>query len=646
MPKLIATTNNNFGHQLVDSIAVQEATLNLLFAALLLGAFGIFIGGNVLLQDASILLRTARIASPCFLILCIFYALSRSIGNVTWGLTLTYSLMWIVTYSRLEWLIPTIYVMGALALAYTIKFMRVERREWQSLALMAVIMCATVLGFMRGYTTFDILERLRRYGTFSSDTLFHASIAAMIKNYGVASTGLHGLIETPYHVLSHALFANVSLLSGVGVLEVYGVASWVLFAPLLIFCAVTICVKLDKSDQLNVQLVWSVICVLLVISPIALRKWAVWDSFFLSESYLVSLGLFLLGLSQLFKRRLGIPDLLLVLVLTTLMSNAKASVGLTFAGLWLTRVLFTRDKNVAIELLAALIAIFSTIWVMFDSAKATAGAIVIEPLAFIKEYSFLGGSLADVFGAASTGQMLTWRSFSLAFCAIFSFVIFHFFFSWLLLAHALLKRNLAILLKLPIVAYSLAAILSGLLIVSVFNIPGGSAFYFTNVAFFVSLPGVAVLSTKWIDRLPASRILFPIAAVIVVLVLNKNVFQANSRWHSIQPIQYDNGFIDSLIALRHATPINIIIKADKSAFATTPVAHCVAEPFIFSAISERPWVDILPNRVGCTYQYYGYSQYGITELVQHVTVQPRLLKNMKTLSWSSTSIGYQIDGQK
>src|SRR4051812_38585170 len=42
-------------------------------------------------------------------------------------------------------------------------------------------------------------------GTQHRDTLFHASIAAMIGQFGVPSTGLDGLVHVRYYFLSHAL---------------------------------------------------------------------------------------------------------------------------------------------------------------------------------------------------------------------------------------------------------------------------------------------------------------------------------------------------------------------------------------------------------------------------------------------------------
>lgn len=117
-----------------------------------------------------------------------------------------------------------------------------------------------------------MLERLGA-NSVHQDTLFHASIAAMIKNYGVVSTGLHGLVETPYHVLSHYFLAGISSLSGVGVLEVYGLGPQLFFIPLLLFGIVYLCIVLDTNKSTkDTYTLWVLSCLALTIIPFLLDK--------------------------------------------------------------------------------------------------------------------------------------------------------------------------------------------------------------------------------------------------------------------------------------------------------------------------------------------------------------------------------------
>jgi hypothetical protein len=262
-------------HQLVDSISVSEEKLNLLFAALFLTSLTVFIGSNLLLLDAQVLARSAQMALPCWAMLVVFYAISRSTRSMIWGLVLTYGLMVLLVYARQAWLIPVLYGAAVVGVVYAFRYLRIERAQWITVLLMGIIAAVMILGISRGYdstysATFDMLNRLNA-GYVHQDTLYHASISAMIKNYGVTSTGLHGLVETPYHVLSHFLYASISLLSGIGVIEVYGVANWILFAPVLTFCVVACSAMISSTPRSKIPIIWGIACCLLAIIPFLFR---------------------------------------------------------------------------------------------------------------------------------------------------------------------------------------------------------------------------------------------------------------------------------------------------------------------------------------------------------------------------------------
>ena len=252
-------TFSTFGYRLVDNVSVREEAINLLFTALILTVVGVFVGGNLLLSNQVIFWPSFLITIYCLGIVFIFYALSRFFDSIPWALALVYSLMWIVICTH--WSI-LFHASSLIATCYTIRFLRLSRKQWFQVLLMALIGSASILGVVDAYTSFDMIPRLHA-GSVTQDTLFHASIAAMIKNYGVVSTGLHGLIETPYHAFSHYLMATISFLSGISVIETYGVASWVLFAPLLIFCVAACCAMIDRSQNLAIPLVWGFATLLL-----------------------------------------------------------------------------------------------------------------------------------------------------------------------------------------------------------------------------------------------------------------------------------------------------------------------------------------------------------------------------------------------
>ena len=191
-------TYNSFGYQLVESIDIPDHLLNQLFGALLLTALGVFVGGNLLLLDLITLQHSARIALPCIMLILIFYMLSRLLNSVIWGLVLIYALLWLMVISHWQWLVPGTYALGTVSLLYAVRFFRLPATDARLIVWMAVIASLTILGCQRAYTSFDMLARLHA-GYVHDDTLFLASISAMIKNYGVVSFGLHGLVETHYY---------------------------------------------------------------------------------------------------------------------------------------------------------------------------------------------------------------------------------------------------------------------------------------------------------------------------------------------------------------------------------------------------------------------------------------------------------------
>ncbi len=641
MRAVIPSDYPEFGDQLSDSILIPEQTLNTLFAALLLTSATVFLSANVLFFDLSVLQETAPIALTCFCLLLIFYGLSTFLNNLGWGLVLTYSLMWLVTYCRCQWIVPMVYAFGVIGLAYAIRFLRIGNKELLPVFLMALIATAVILGCNGTYTSFDMLQRLHA-GEVHKDTLFHASIAGMIKNYGVSSTGLNGLIEIPYHTFSHVLMASISILAGAGVLEVYGVASWVFFSPLLIFCIVAFCAMLDlDDDRTKAPLAWLFVCVLLVLAPSLFGRWALGNAFFGSESYLVSLGLFQFGLALLFKRNLNSTDLILAAIISGFIGYAKGSVGLIYAGLWLLRVLFLRGGIFWLDLIGFFLVAIAVGLMTFSSAAAN-GPANIAPLSFISNYSFLGGYVAEVGKSLLGGANVSWRSALLVIAAIGSFSVFHFFFSWIVVARFLYKKGFKLLQQSPMMVYSIGAVAAGVLIILLFDIPGGSVGYFSGVALFVSLPGVvALLLRSYNEALSKSnyktKTMIPLTfcfSLLFIFGMEARVVIHKVLAHKQYAKQHST-FVDSLLALRHQAPFGVVMRLQPSpeSISKNPISECTAQPFVYPAVSERPWVDVIMPLEDCVYLYYGYPQYGITPLHQYVSVQPKLLPAMTERVW-------------
>jgi len=69
-------------------------------------------------------------------------------------------------------------------------------------------------------------------------------------------------------------------------------------------------------------------------------------------------------------------------------------------------------------------------------------------------------------------------------------------------------------------------------------------------------------------------------------------------------------FVESLLRIRDGLPINVVMQADPAAVvANNPAGfhHCTAIPFVFPAVSERPWIDVIPAGNDCHYLDYSYA---------------------------------------
>lgn len=624
------TQEQLLGSKLIDSLVLSDSRNDLIFACMILTAIGVFIGGNaLLLMNIEVLSYSWRIAAVSFGVMFVFYAISRIVSNLIWGLVLTYGLLVALVYAGTPSVKFIFYGLVISAFFYTIKHLRVNRKYWASLMLMAVIGVSTVLGVQGSYSSFDIIPRLHA-GMVHQDTLFHASIAAMIKNYSLISTGLNGLIETPYHAFSHILMAAISILSGCSVLEVYGVAPFVLFSPLLIFAVTASSAMLDQDERLSLPISWGLTALLLFILPWLFSPWALWDSFFVSESYLVSLGVFVLGLGLLFKRVLFFSDLFLILILAMLISSAKASVGIIFGGLWITRVLFISSRRY-LDAGAALLASFGAAWIVSGAIGGTSGSIYISPLDFIS-YSYMGSFFLDLTkGLFESGKFQLAQLLG-AILAIVSFWLLHFGVSWVIIVRSIQESGTRALLRSPISAYSIAAIVAGSVIVILYRIPGGSAYYFTNVAFFVSLPSLIGFITLGLQqRFKMSTLYrFFIFCMFLSGLLHARTYLGIS-WLGKAKI-YDginSELVNKLDIIRESSPVNEVQRASIDLIKNNPVSSCSAQPFVFSAVSERAWVELLKiENANCSYEYYGYEQYFISSNGRTVLAPVRLLDGM------------------
>lgn len=610
-----------------EDISIGVHALDVLFLTCVVTATGVFGIGNLLLMDGTVLVTSVRIWLVSIGLLFLCHAVSRATESLGWGLALTYAGVGVVAVDGSGTSAVLMLIICAISLAYLLAgaMLSVGRQVFASASLGV----AAILGCNSAYTSFDILQRVSA-GHLHQDTGFHASIASMLKNYGVASTGLNGLIETPYHVFSHLLIAGISRLSGEGVLEVYGVAPWVLFAPMLLLTFASFCLVLQNPRRaLSPTSAWAMTSVLLALAPFFFSRWALWNHFFISESYLISLGMFLAGMPLLLKKSVSWEDAFLVVLLSLLLASAKTSVGLIFVGLWLVRAVMWR---IEVRLLAtAAVSLLCVAWIVSDSASANSGTITVRPLDFIRASS-LGRHVEASRVAFTTGHVPSLVNLGLAFAAVMMFVVVHFWASWAVVAEAVRTGGWRRVLSSPIAVYSLAAVLAGLVVVVLFAIPGGSAGYFTTVAFFVSAPAVLVIAGVTAVREIRPSYLWGASMIVLLAVGAPSMYIASAAGRPTGSVAGAK-FVDELRRLRSGAPTGVVFAADARLLLANPTTHCRARPFIFPAISERPWTHVIEpvSKKKCEYVNFGFGEYNLEEESQTVSASPVLPKGGRVI---------------
>jgi len=614
--------------------AIPVRTLDRLFAALLGTAAAVFVVGNALLANVAVLRQSLPIAALSLGILTGCYALTRLLHSPLRGLLASCAVLLLAVYGPQAWTVPALEVLIVLGAGYTLRRLRLTVPDLGSTLGMATIGAATILGARGATTSFDMIQRMYA-GHVHRDTLYDASMAAMIKNYGVVSTGLNGLVETPYHTLSHAIYAAISLATRAPVLEVYGVANVVLLAPLLIFAVVACCMTMEVRARLDPVKVWFAVCLLLVFVPRVLGRWAVWDSFFGSESYLVSLSLLLLALPLLAKARLTGVELLSLAVAAAFMAAAKASTGLVFVVLTCMRLALLDGEKKSREALAFFAIAVIVAAVVARSAIANTGNYFFGPLDFIERCSALGAHLGLAHRALVTGAALPALNWLLAGVSLGSFFVLHFLVSWCVIADAMRRLGLRGALKSPVAVLSLGAVAAGIAIVLVYRILGGSAYYFTNIAFFVSLPAAAAALAGVIE---AGKFRWrPIQLVVtgLVVIVSLDAYWNLSALSDARMVMGHSALVGRLLAARDALPRDVVLRADAAMLAANPIEICSARPFVFPALSERPWIGVIAGAPGCRYIDYGYDNYRMSSDSTQPTAPPRLSYGERSLAIAS-----------
>jgi hypothetical protein len=268
-------------------------------------------------------------------------------------------------------------------------------------------------------------------------------------------------------------------------------------------------------------------------------------------------------------------------------------------------------------------------WAVWDVFRAHAGTMAISPLHFLRNYSFLGGHLDAAVGAFRDGSTPPIGTFLLGAASLSGFVVFHFFPCWLVVAQIAYRQGRKYVLRSPMGLYALSAVAAGIVVTFSAAIPGMSAYFFSNVAFFVALPAFVAMLTMGLARYGRDQRMLLSVGFLVVFVASAPEYLRHSFLDASRGVRHDNRFVSDLLLVREESPLNVVLAARREFREANPITGCTAKPFVFPAVSERPWVNVIDDANGsCIFAQYAYGLYGITPGDSRVKVPVRLLPDM------------------
>jgi hypothetical protein len=577
-----------------------------------------FIIGNALSQDSEVLFSSVSVLVLSVCVQITIFSIVQRFDNWLLGLLVGFFVLIAAAYCAPYYIAAriTFLILVLVTITYCKPKFYVRAHELVA-PLGAAFACVTLCLVCERYTSFNMLARLS-VGDIHQDTLFHASIASMVKTYGVFSTGLSGTIPISYHVFSHVLFAGVSNLSGVPVFQVYGITPTILLAPIFI-AYITLLAFGCRTNSRHILTKSVVSVAMLCIIPIWLGRWGVWlHNWIGSESNLVALCL-LFGVivnciaelnSKVVKSKVSI---VLFGVAAFAATSAKGPLGiaviLAVLSLYIARRTFLDLFKVVSAAIGFLLA---TVIVATDSGSS------IKLLSFLMEHTTGGGRL----GILLAPDIRNVLGLVIAVGVLITSLTIHFLGP--LTALFILKHQQVDNLNEKIFwrTFILGTVVVGIMAVSVLHVGGGSESYFSNIPWYFCSPLLASASVdKCLDRM---RLTVVFVCLLAVGVASLSTFKYRQEIYNslqVQNVRYRRSFfVESLVLCRNLKGKLVLNVTKNIITGENPIIRCTARPFIYPAISEKAWTGVIEsNTRPCKYEGYGYRSYGgiVKSLYQH-----------------------------
>jgi len=627
--------------------ATDQRALDALFAALLLTSVATHLAGNILLLNPTVFAGTSLILVPIAGFWALFYTVSRIAGSVLCGAIAAFAAVFVCCRLASYGGAAVFALCCVLSAGYMLRFCRPPSGSVVVLAAMAALGAATALSSPGTFTYFDNLEWAKgRY--MHQDVAYHSAIAAMIKNHGTVSLGLHGLVELPYYALLHHFAALVSALSGRGTLEVWGVLVYIFCLPLLMFAGSYAALRASMRG-LVVPFAWSLVCLALA-SPqfsVLVERLLALHFLYFSETYVLSTALLLLCVPLLLKGTFKWSDVLLAAATMFMVSYIKGATAAILAGLLGARWLVTERARFGpglVAVISACVVFAAFIFGFTRMMQVSDGGLTTEVLHIVRMGPG-GGAVTEALQRFGAGEYLGMPLLVRAAASTLFFFATHFALSWIALFILVRRGGWLSLYTDPRAVLVWSSALGGIFFAFFFTSPGGiNIWYFTNAAFFVALPiliGVAATGNEWM-KTPQRQLVW--MALLLVVILGAS-YKSYYRQSFLAPLRRElpasDPFVAEMLNLREKTPVDAFLRADERAWLIEPTYHKDKPgrwpaPFAFVALSERAWINIIrPLVPGPSYAYkdWGFGFYGIDPATDRVTITPVVPAGSEVRDW-------------
>ncbi|MGE3341994.1 MAG: hypothetical protein AB7L71_01060 [Vicinamibacterales bacterium] len=521
------------------------------------------------------------------------------------------------------WLFAPLVIMALLFLR-TLTWTSALRRVLAPRVLTGAVLATAAILTVEHYADFLLLDKLP-FGDVHQDTLFHASVASMIKTYDIVSTGVHGLGPLAYHALTHRLVVGLSILTGVSVFEVFGVVATVVFGPFSIFAVSWASARLSSGvEGARVSVMWMVFCgIFVVLQWLPLERVALWDTYLFGDSSGLSIALLVCALPALASLDTKRVEMVVAVVLILLAGNAKGPVGMYGLAILWSRVLLMPGlpgrTSVAVVAAGATVAFG---WTMAAAAEAGSAAILVNPFFYAQVHSqVFPRELREAIDAIRSFRVPEMGAAAKAAVSIGLYLAANLLFSWLVIGGAVIRHGWRSLFRQPstlVVLTATAVSLAGMMIEIV------GAWDLINPAMFIAMPFVLVGAGTVVDlRWPrwGGAVVAVMVATTAFHVLISDVragrgvslkTQARMDVHRAYGHAPGGDFTTALRRLRDTVPASppvVLMAGDGFVPRPDGFLYCTAAPFLYPALSERAWTGLLSPSGDCPYRYYGYPAY-------------------------------------